>query len=135
VNERVILLILASVQFTSIVDFMVIMPLGPQLERSLGLSPARFGLIVSSYTFAAGFAGLVSSMVIDRFARRPAFLVLYGGFLVGTLACGLAPNYVTLLAARFLTGAFGGVLGGMAMAVIGDVFPEERRGSPGCRSA
>ena len=128
VNERVVLLILASVQFTSIVDFMVIMPLGPQLERTLGLTPARFGLIVSSYTFAAGFAGLVSSMVIDRFARRPAFLVLYAGFLVGTLACGLAPNYATLLAARFLTGAFGGVLGGMAMAVIGDVFPEERRG-------
>src|SRR3954467_1789816 len=128
VNERIVLLILASVQFTSIVDFMVIMPLGPQLERTLRLTPAQFGLIVSSYTFAAGVAGLVSSMVIDRFARRPAFLVLYAGFLVGTLACGLAPNYVTLLAARFLTGAFGGVLGGMAMAVIGDVFPEERRG-------
>jgi len=128
VNERVVLLILAAVQFTSIVDFMVIMPLGPQLERNLGLTPAKFGLIVSSYTFAAGFAGLVASMVIDRFARRPAFLVLYAGFLVGTLACGLAPSYPTLLAARFLTGAFGGVLGGMAMAVIGDVFPEERRG-------
>jgi MFS transporter, DHA1 family, inner membrane transport protein len=129
VRERVVLMILAAVQFTSIVDFMVIMPLGPQLERTLGLTPARFGLIVSSYTFAAGMAGLVASVVVDRFARRPAFLTLYAGFLIGTLACGLAPSYGTLLAARFLTGAFGGILGGMAMAIIGDVFPEERRGT------
>jgi DHA1 family inner membrane transport protein len=127
-REQVILLVLASVQFTSIVDFMVVMPLGPQLERRLHLSPAEFGMIISSYTFAAGFAGLIASVVVDRFARRPAFLTLYVGFLAGTLLCGLAPNYSTLLAARFVTGAFGGILGGMAMAIIGDVFPEERRG-------
>lgn len=129
IRERVILLVLASVQFTNIVDFMVIMPLGPQLERTMGLSPAQFGWIVSSYTFAAGVAGLLASMYADRFARRPAFLVLYAGFLAGTLACGLAPTFGTLVAARILTGAFGGVLGGMAMAIIGDVFPEERRGT------
>jgi predicted MFS family arabinose efflux permease len=127
-RERLILLILASVQFTSIVDFMVVMPLGPQLERTLRLTPAQFAWIVSSYTFAAGLAGLVATVVVDRFARRPAFLTLYVGFLAGTLLCGLAPNYPTLLAARFLTGAFGGILGGMAMAIIGDVFREERRG-------
>jgi MFS transporter, DHA1 family, inner membrane transport protein len=127
-RERVILLILASVQFTSIVDFMVVMPLGPQLERTLHLSPAQFGMIISSYTFAAGIAGLIASVVVDRFARRPAFLTLYVGFLAGTLLCGMAPNYATLLAARFVTGAFGGILGGMAMAIIGDVFHEERRG-------
>lgn len=129
IRERVILLVLASVQFTNIVDFMVIMPLGPQLERTMGLSPAQFGWIVSSYTFAAGVAGLLASMYADRFARRPAFLVLYAGFLAGTLACGLAPTFGTLVAARILTGAFGGVLGGMAMAIIGDIFPEERRGT------
>ena len=123
-----ILLVLATVQFTSIVDFMVVMPLGPQLEKRLNLSPAQFGLIISSYTFAAGLAGLVATVVVDRFARRPAFLTLYVGFLAGTLMCGMAPNYATLLAARFLTGAFGGILGGMAMAIIGDVFHEERRG-------
>lgn len=127
-RDRVILLILASVQFTSIVDFMVVMPLGKQLERILNLSHAQFGVIISSYTFAAGLAGLVASVVVDRFARRPAFLTLYAGFLAGTLLCGLAPNYWTLLAARFVTGAFGGILGGMAMAIIGDVFHESRRG-------
>jgi DHA1 family inner membrane transport protein len=127
-RERLVLLVLAAVQFTSIVDFMVIMPLGPQLERAMGLSPAQFSAIVASYTYAAGLAGLVATMVIDKFARRPAFLALFVGFLVGTLACGLATSYPWLLAARFLTGAFGGVLGGMAMAIVGDVFPEERRG-------
>jgi predicted MFS family arabinose efflux permease len=128
-QERTILAILATVQFTSIVDFMVIMPLGPQLGRTLGLDPTRFGLVVSSYTFAAGLAGMAASTLLDRFARRPAFLTLYSGFLAGTLACGLANSYGALLAARFLTGSFGGILGGMSMAIIGDVFPEERRGA------
>jgi MFS transporter, DHA1 family, inner membrane transport protein len=127
-QERAILLTLAAVQFTNIVDFMVVMPLGPQLMRTLGLSPARFGLIVSSYTIAAGAAGLVASSLIDRFGRKASFLTLYLGFLVGTLLCGLAPTYSTLLTARVVTGCFGGILGGMAMAIIGDVFPEERRG-------
>src|SRR5437660_3769265 len=128
-RERLILLVLATVQFTSIVDFMVVMPLGPQLERELGLTPARFGLIVSSYTYAAGLAGLFASVFVDRFARRTAFLGIYSGFLAGTLACGLAPSYEWLLAARVLTGAFGGILGGLAMAIVGDVFPESRRGT------
>ncbi len=128
-QEWTILAILATVQFTSIVDFMVIMPLGPQLERMMGLDPSRFGLVVSSYTLAAGLAGFFASAFLDRFARRPAFLVLYSGFLAGTLACGLADSYGTLLAARFVAGCFGGILGGMSMAIIGDVFPENRRGS------
>ena len=128
-RERLVLLVLATVQFTSIVDFMVVMPLEPVLERELGLTPARFGLIVSSYTYAAGLAGLFATVVLDRYARRPAFLVLYAGFLAGTFACGLAPTYESLLAARVLTGAFGGVLGGMAMAIVGDVFHEKRHGA------
>ena len=127
-TERLILLVLAAVQFTTIIDFMVVMPLGPQLMRSLKIGPAEFGLIVSSYTFAAGAAGLIASSIVDRFARRTAFITLYAGFLIGTLFCALAPNYPFLLAARVATGAFGGILGGMAMAIIGDVFPEERRG-------
>ena len=126
--ERVVLLTLAAVQFTSIVDFMVIMPLGPQLMRTLKIDPGQFGLVVSSYTFAAGVAGLVASSLVDRFGRKATFLTLYTGFLVGTMLCGLAPSYGTLVAARVLTGAFGGILGGIALAIIGDVFPEERRG-------
>jgi predicted MFS family arabinose efflux permease len=127
-HERVVLLTLAAVQFTSIVDFMVIMPLGPQLMRTLQINPRQFGWVVSSYTFSAGVAGVMVSSLIDRFGRKAAFLGLFSGFLVGTLLCGLAPGYSSLLAARVITGAFGGILGGMAMAIIGDVFPEERRG-------
>src|SRR5204863_376552 len=124
-----ILLILAAVQFTTIVDFMIVLPLGPQLMRKLHILPAQFGLVVSAYTFAAGATGLIASSIVDRFSRRTMFIVFYAGFLVGTLLCGLAPNYQTLVAARFATGAFGGILGGMSMAIIGDVFPENRRGS------
>jgi predicted MFS family arabinose efflux permease len=127
-RERAILLTLAAVQLTSIVDFMVIMPLGPQLRRTLEISTNQFGVVVSSYTVAAGLAGLAASALVDRFGRRAAFLSLYAGFLIGTLLCGVAPSYGTLLAARVVTGAFGGILGGLAMAIVGDVFPYERRG-------
>jgi len=127
-RERLVLFILAAVQFTTIVDFMIVMPLGPQLMRTLEIGPAKFGLIVSSYTFAAGAAGLVASSIVDRFARRTTFIALYAGFLLGTLCCAFAPNYQMLVLARIVTGAFGGILGGMAMAIIGDVFPEHRRG-------
>ncbi len=127
-RERVVLLVLATVQFTSIVDFMLVMPLGPQLMERLKLDTARFGLIVSSYTFSAGVAGLFAASFIERFGRKSAFLVIYIGFLWGTLCCGLAWSYPTLLAARVLTGAFGGVLGGMALAIISDVFPGHRHG-------
>jgi DHA1 family inner membrane transport protein len=127
-RERIVLFMLAAVQFITIVDFMVIMPLGPQLMRSLEISPAQFGIVVSSYTLAGGIAGLVASSLIDRLERKMAFLAIDAGFLIGTLLCGLATSYYTLVFARLATGAFGGILGGMAMAIIGDVFPEERRG-------
>ena len=127
-REQMVLLILAAVQFTTIVDFMIVIPLGPQLMRTLHINPEQFGRVVSSYTFAAGAAGLVASSIVDRFARRTTFLVLYAAFLLATLSCALAPNYYMLLIARIATGACGGILGGMAMAIIGDVFPEQRRG-------
>ena len=127
-REAVLLLILASVQFTSIVDFMVVMPLGPQLMRKLQINAAQFGWIVASYTVAAGVAGLLASSIMDRFGRKSAFLTLYTGFLLGTLFCGLSTGYGMLVVARVLTGAFGGILGGLALAIIADVFPEERRG-------
>ena len=128
-QERLILLVLATVQFTSIVDFMVIMPLERDLNRAVGMTPSRFAMVVSAYTLMAGLAGLISTMFLDRFARRPTYLVLFAGFLIGTLACGVAPSFLTLLAARGLTGVFGGILGGMSMTIIGDVFPENRRGA------
>ena len=124
-----ILLVLASVQFTAIVDFMIIMPLGPELERAVGLNTGRFAMVVSAYTYAAAIGGLVSTLFLDRFARRPTFLVLFAGFIIGTFACGFATTYGNLLAARAFTGIFGGVIGGMSLTIIGDVFPENRRGS------
>ena len=127
-RELLLLLTLSSVQFTSIVDFMVVMPLGPQLMRALNINPDQFGSIVSSYTISAGVAGFLASSFMDRFGRKTAFLTLYSGFLIGTLLCGLVHTYYALLTARVVTGAFGGILGGMALAIIGDVFPEERRG-------
>ena len=128
-REMILLLILASVQFTSIVDFMVVMPLGPQLQRKLHIDNVQFSWIVASYTIAAGLAGLLGSSIMDRFGRKSAFLTLYTGFLLGTLFCGLSTGYFMLLGSRVITGAFGGILGGMALAIIADVFPEERRGS------
>jgi DHA1 family inner membrane transport protein len=127
-RERLILFILASVQFATIVDFIIVMPLGPQLMRTLHIGPAEFGLVVSSYTFAAGIAGLVASSLVDRFSRRNTFVVLYTGFLIGTALCAFAPTYHLLAAARVVTGAFGGILAGMSLAIIGDVFPEHHRG-------
>jgi predicted MFS family arabinose efflux permease len=127
-RELILLLILASVQFTSIVDFMVLMPLAPQLERKLGIDGQRFGWVVASYTLSAGVAGLVASTFLDRFGRKRAFLSLFVGFLVGTFLCGMAFSYRSLLLARVVTGSFGGLLSGMALAIVGDVFPEERRG-------
>jgi DHA1 family inner membrane transport protein len=128
-RERVVLLILGAVQFTSVIDFMVVMPLGEQLMRTLSINPRQFGFIVSSYTFSAGVTGLLAASLMDRFDRRTAYLTLYSGFLLGTLLCGLANSYATLLAARVVTGAFGGILGGLSMAIIGDVFPDSRRGA------
>ena len=127
-GEWIVLFTLAAVQFTSIVDFMIVMPLGPQLLEALSIDTARFGWIVSSYTFAAGAAGLIAAAVLDRFGRKVVFLSLYVGFIIGTLLCGLATTFSQLLAARIVTGAFGGVLGGQAMAIVGDLFPDERRG-------
>ncbi len=127
-REGVILAALAAVQFVNIVDFVIVMPLGPTLMRSLGVGASEFSVIVSAYTIAAGIAGVLLSPLLDRVGRRAAFLTLFAGFLVGTLLCGLVSTYPLLVAARIATGAFGGVIGGVAFAILGDVFPEERRG-------
>ncbi len=127
-NERLFLLALAGIQFTHILDFMIMMPLGPQLIRVLHLTTNEFGLLLSSYTFTAAASGLLAATYVDRFDRRKLMLALYGLFIVATLFCGLAPNYTSLLVARALAGAFGGILSGMTQTMIADVVPFERRG-------
>jgi predicted MFS family arabinose efflux permease len=128
VRERLLLWSLASVNFTHIVDFMVMMPLGPQLTRLFHLTDAQFGLLVSAYSLAAGLSGLMVSMVIDRFERKRALLWVYAGFALATLCCGLAPTYAALMAARVAAGVFGGVLGALVQTIVGDAVPFERRG-------
>lgn len=128
-RERRLILLLAGIQFCHIVDFMVLMPLGPQLMRLLDISTSGFGLLVSAYTFAAGLAGFAFAFFIDRFDRRRLLLGVFAGFLLATLACALARDFATLLAARLLAGTFGGILGANVMAYLGDCIPEQRRGA------
>jgi predicted MFS family arabinose efflux permease len=127
-NERLFLLVLAGVQFTHILDFMIMMPLGPQLLQALDMDTRQFGLLLSSYTFAAAVSGLLAAAYIDRFDRRRLLLVLYGLFTLATLCCALAPSFAALLAARALAGAFGGILGALVQTMVADVVPFERRG-------
>ncbi|MBA9078594.1 MFS transporter [Rufibacter quisquiliarum] len=128
-RESWLIFILAAIQFTHIMDFVIMMPLGPQLMRVFQISPREFGFLVSAYTFSAALSGLLSAFFIDRFDRKIALLALYVGFTAGTLACALAPTFEFLMAARIFAGAFGGVLGAMVLAIIGDTVPEQRRGA------
>ncbi len=126
-NERLILFILAAGMFTHIMDFMIIMPLGPQLMRLFDISPKEFSLLVASYTITAGVFGFLSAFFIDRYDRKKSLVVIYSGFALGTLACALAPTYGFLLMARSLTGSFGGVLGALILSIVSDAIPLERR--------
>jgi predicted MFS family arabinose efflux permease len=127
-REWLLILVLSAVQLTHILDFVIMMPLGPQFKKDLHLSDQWFGFLVSAYAFSAALAGLLAAWFIDRFDRKTALLGLYAGFTIGTLCCGAAPNYAFLLAARALTGAFGGVVAACVLAIIGDAFPGMRRG-------
>ena len=122
------MLTLAGIQFTHILDFMIMMPLGPQFTELFSITDAQFGLLVSAYTLAAGASGLLASAYIDRFGRKRLLLVLYSLFALATLACGLAPTYGSLMVARIAAGAFGGVLSALSQTIVGDVIPFERRG-------
>ncbi len=128
-RELALLLTLAAVQFTHIVDFMIVMPLGPQLMRLYAIGPQQFSLLVSAYMFAAAASGFVAAFWIDRFDRKRSLLVLYAAFIVSTLLCGLAPDFPWLLAARVAAGTFGGVMGSLVLAIVADLVPYARRGS------
>jgi predicted MFS family arabinose efflux permease len=127
-REFWLLMTLAGIQFTHVLDFMIIMPLGPQLRDLFAINDAQFGFLVSAYTFAAGVSGLLAASFVDRFERKRLLLVLYVLFALTTLACALAPSYGLLMAARVAAGTFGGILSAMTQTVIGDVIPFERRG-------
>ncbi|HSM98500.1 MAG TPA: MFS transporter [Gallionella sp.] len=130
-RERYLLLTLAGIQFSHILDFMIMMPLGPVLIKAFGIGTHEFGLLVASYSFSAAFSGLLAATFIDRFERKRLLLTMFGLFGLATLACGLAPGYVTLLVARGMAGAFGGVMGAMVQTIVGDVIPFARRAKAG----
>lgn len=127
-RELTTLLVLCAVQFTHILDFMIMMPLGSQLMRVFAISPAEFTRLVAAYGLAAAVSGFTGGFFLDRFDRKRALLVLYAGFGLATLACGLAPTHHTLLAARLAAGAFGGLAGSLVTAMVGDIIPPARRG-------
>lgn len=122
------MLTLAGIQFTHILDFMIMMPLGPQFRLIFSISDAQFGLLVSAYTLSAGASGLMASTYLDRFDRKHLLLTLYALFAVATLACGLASSYEFLMGARVAAGVFGGVLSALSQTIVADVVPFERRG-------
>jgi predicted MFS family arabinose efflux permease len=126
-NERIILVLLAALQFTNIMDFMILMPLGPQLMRVFGVDAEGFGMLVSAYTFSAGVSGFIGAFVIDRFDRRRVLLTIYSGFLIGTLACALSPTEAYLMASRIFTGLFGGLMSATVLSIVADIIPLERR--------
>ncbi len=126
--QKFVIFILAITQFTVILDFMVMSPLGDMLMKSLTLKPSAFGFAVSAYAFSAGISGLLTAGFADRFDRKKLFLFFYIGFIGGTIFCGLAHTYAELVAARIITGLFGGVIGSISMAIITDLFALNQRG-------
>lgn len=127
-KERSILLLLAGMNFTHILDFMIMMPLGNYLISDLGISPFQFSLLVAAYSISAFFSGLAIATFIDHFDRKRPLLIAYTGFLLGTVACGFAPTFGLLLAARIVAGLFGGIIGAQVFAIVADLFSYERRG-------
>ena len=126
--QKFVVAVLAFLQFTIVLDFMMLAPLGALVMPSLKITPSQFGLVVSTYAFAAGLSGLLTAGFADRFDRKKLLLVFYSGFLVGTLLCGLAYTYPMLLLARMITGLFAGVVGSVSLAIVTDLFPLHMRG-------
>lgn len=127
-KERTILVLLAALNFTHILDFMIMMPLGNYLIDYFGISTMQFSILVGAYSIAAFFSGLAIAMFTDKFDRKQSLLFAYIGFVLGTIACGFAPSYGLLLAARIVAGLFGGVIGAQVLSIVADMFVYERRG-------
>lgn len=126
--QKLVIFLLAITQFTVILDFMVMSPLGDMLMKSLKIEPSQFGIAVSAYAFSAGISGLLTAGFADKFDRKKLLLFFYTGFIAGTVFCGLAHTYTELVVARIITGLFGGVIASISMAIITDLFALQQRG-------
>jgi predicted MFS family arabinose efflux permease len=122
------IVILTTVQFTVVLDFMVLSPLGAILMPELNITAEQFGNVVSAYAFSAGASAILASGFADKFDRKKLLLFFYGGFIIGTTLCAVAPDYHDLLLARIITGVFGGVMSSVSFAIITDLFKMEVRG-------
>ena len=127
--ELLLIFALALFQFAHIIDFMLLMPLGPMLMEDFGINNQEFSYLVSSYTFSAAIVALLSATFIDRFHRKKALMFVFGGFLVGTFLCAVSNQYHLLLASRIVTGAFGGITNALILSMVGDAFHYNKRGS------
>lgn len=126
--EWFVVIVLATLQFTVVLDFMVLSPLGALLLEELDITTAQFGVVVSAYAFSAGLSGFLAAGFADKYDRKKFLLFFYTGFVIGTVLCGVAPNYHFLLGARIITGLFGGVIGSISFAIITDLFHLSMRG-------
>lgn len=126
--QKFVVLLLALLQFTVVLDFMILSPLGDILMKSLNMSTKQFGTVVSAYAISAGISGFLAAGFADKFDRKRLLLFFYMGFVVGTFFCGIANSYETLFMARVITGIFGGVISSIAMAIITDIFSLQQRG-------
>ena len=128
-KERIIIVLLAAINFTHILDFMIMMPLGNYLMPFFDISPKQFSFLVGTYPISAFLSGFAAAFFVDKYDRKKVLLFAYAGFLIGTIACGFAPTYTLLLGARVLTGLFGGLISAQVMSIIADLFGYERRGA------
>lgn len=126
--QKFVIAVLAFLQFTIVLDFMIMGPLGAFLLRDLHITTAQFGVVVSAYAFSASGSGLLAAGFADKFDRKKLLLFFYTGFVIGTALCGIANSYPFLLAARIVTGLFGGVIGSINLAIVADLFPIQVRG-------
>ncbi|MEI9949964.1 MAG: MFS transporter [Pseudomonadota bacterium] len=126
--QTFVVAVLAFLQFTVVLDFMILSPLGAILLQELHVTTKQFGAAVSAYAFSASAAGILAAGFADKFDRKRLLLFFYSGFVLGTFLCGIAPSYEFLFVARMVTGLFGGVIGSISFAIIADLFPFEARG-------
>jgi predicted MFS family arabinose efflux permease len=128
-QERWYVTILAAIQVAHILDFVIMMPLGPRFMRVFLISPVEFSTLVSAYTFSAGIVGFLGALYADHFDRKKFLIFNFSGFIVGTFMCALAPNFASLLIARIIAGAFGGILNANVLSLVSDLIPFKRRGA------
>lgn len=126
--QWLVVAVLALTQFTVVLDFMVMSPLGDLLMKDLKVRPMEFGIVVSSYALAAGVSGILTAGFADRFDRKKLLIFFYSGFILGTLFCGISRSYEQLVLARIFTGIFGGVMSSISMAIVADLFSIQQRG-------